>query len=201
MQITFDRRCFIVLGLLSLLKAVSVNSCFITNCPSGGKKRSELLTVASRKCPPCGPLGMGQCFGPSMCCGQYIGCHLNTPDTQVCKTENSNPIPCDNDVPRCQSVRRGFCATNGFCCNDQGECTPEEKCLVENLSDFPSPFILRRHLSSSASLASRPTVEKAMITIPQPNAKAYQEALNLMQIIPKSNSALNKYLSRHGDVK
>lgn len=191
MQIQLDRRCIIVLLLLSLLKATIVNSCFITNCPSGGKKRSESLTFASRKCPPCGPLGMGQCFGPSLCCGQFIGCHLNTPDSQVCKMEDSDPSPCLNDVPHCLSVHRGFCATNGVCCNGQGECKQEELCQIEKHMASPSPTFNWKRLSLSTGLRIQPELEK---TIPKPhsNTMAYREALSLMRTTPKY-SATNNY--------
>ncbi|MBN3283347.1 NEUV protein, partial [Polyodon spathula] len=43
----------------------------------------------------CGPGNRGHCFGPSICCGEELGCYVGTPETKICLEENSLPSPCE----------------------------------------------------------------------------------------------------------
>ncbi|XP_008568876.1 PREDICTED: vasopressin-neurophysin 2-copeptin-like [Galeopterus variegatus] len=61
--------CF--LGLLAFTSA-----CYFQNCPRGGKR--AMSDIELRQCLPCGPGGKGRCFGPSICCGDELGCLVGT---------------------------------------------------------------------------------------------------------------------------
>ncbi|KTG05639.1 hypothetical protein cypCar_00027454 [Cyprinus carpio] len=61
-----------VVGLLCLLSICS--ACYISNCPIGGKRAVQ--DWQSRQCLSCGPGDHGQCFGPSICCGEE-GCSMD----------------------------------------------------------------------------------------------------------------------------
>uniref|UniRef100_A0A8C9NY00 Arginine vasopressin n=1 Tax=Spermophilus dauricus TaxID=99837 RepID=A0A8C9NY00_SPEDA len=71
--------CF--LGLLAFTSA-----CYFQNCPRGGKRAMSDLEL--RQCLPCGPEGKGRCFGPSICCGDELGCFVGTAEALRCQEEN-----------------------------------------------------------------------------------------------------------------
>ncbi|KAJ6658618.1 hypothetical protein lerEdw1_020006 [Lerista edwardsae] len=71
------------------------SACYIQNCPRGGKRAFPDADV--RQCIPCGPGNRGNCFGPSICCGEELGCYLGTSETLqsctmdvACVDENGN---------------------------------------------------------------------------------------------------------------
>uniref|UniRef100_A0A4X1SE30 Arginine vasopressin n=1 Tax=Sus scrofa TaxID=9823 RepID=A0A4X1SE30_PIG len=99
--------CF--LGLLALTSA-----CYFQNCPKGGKRAMSDLEL--RQCLPCGPGGKGRCFGPSICCGDELGCFVGTAEALRCQEENYLPSPCQSGQKPCGSG--GRCAAAGICCND-----------------------------------------------------------------------------------
>uniref|UniRef100_A0A4W6CIB5 Arginine vasopressin n=1 Tax=Lates calcarifer TaxID=8187 RepID=A0A4W6CIB5_LATCA len=97
-----------VLGLLALSSA-----CYIQNCPRGGKRA---LPETGRQCMSCGPGDRGRCFGPSICCGEGLGCLLGSPETAHCVEENYLLTPCQAGGRPCGS-EGGRCAASGLCCN------------------------------------------------------------------------------------
>ncbi|XP_004433932.1 PREDICTED: vasopressin-neurophysin 2-copeptin, partial [Ceratotherium simum simum] len=99
--------CF--LGLLAFTSA-----CYFQNCPRGGKRAMSDLEL--RQCLPCGPGGKGRCFGPSICCGDELGCFVGTAEALRCQEENYLPSPCQSGQKPCGSG--GRCAAAGICCND-----------------------------------------------------------------------------------
>uniref|UniRef100_A0A8C9P2F8 Oxytocin-neurophysin 1 n=1 Tax=Spermophilus dauricus TaxID=99837 RepID=A0A8C9P2F8_SPEDA len=116
-----------LLGLLALTSA-----CYIQNCPLGGKRATLELDV--RKCLPCGPGGQGRCFGPSICCGDELGCFVGTAEALRCQEENYLPSPAvqarspvGGQKP-CGSG--GRCAAAGFCCSSDG-CRTDPACDPE----------------------------------------------------------------------
>ncbi|KAF6088839.1 hypothetical protein HJG60_014469 [Phyllostomus discolor] len=107
-----------LLGLLALTSA-----CYITNCPVGGKRATMDFDV--RKCLPCGPGGKGRCFGPSICCGDELGCFLGTAEALRCQEETYLPSPCQSGQKACGD--EGRCAANGICCSPDG-CHSDPAC-------------------------------------------------------------------------
>ncbi|KAM5176007.1 oxytocin-neurophysin 1-like [Callospermophilus lateralis] len=75
-----------LLGLLAL-----ISTCYIQNCPLGGKRAALELEVC--KCLPCGPRGQGHCFGTSICCGDKLNCFVGTAKALRCQEENYLPSP------------------------------------------------------------------------------------------------------------
>lgn len=69
------------------------------------------------QCMRCGPGGEGQCFGPDICCGETIGCHIKSDISAVCAAENNIPVSCAINSPPCADGS-GYCATNDLCCNE-----------------------------------------------------------------------------------
>ncbi|KAL7838383.1 hypothetical protein AOLI_G00267870 [Acnodon oligacanthus] len=86
----FSAFCF--LCLLSVCSA-----CYISNCP----------------------IDKGWCYGPSICCGEGIGCILGAPEALRCLEEDYLPSPCEAGGKACSPVA-GRCATPGVCC-DSGQ--------------------------------------------------------------------------------
>ncbi|XP_032461676.1 vasopressin-neurophysin 2-copeptin [Phocoena sinus] len=108
--------CF--LGLLAFTSA-----CYFQNCPRGGKRAMSDLEL--RQCLPCGPGGKGRCFGPSICCGDELGCLVGTAEALRCQEENYLPSPCQSGQKPCGNG--GRCAAAGICCNDES-CVTEPEC-------------------------------------------------------------------------
>ncbi|XP_034452496.1 vasopressin-neurophysin 2-copeptin [Hippoglossus hippoglossus] len=111
-----------VLGFLALSSA-----CYIQNCPRGGKR--ALPDTGIRQCMSCGPGDRGRCFGPSICCGEGLGCLLGSPETAHCVEENYLLTPCLAGGRPCGS-EGGRCAGSGLCCNSES-CAVDSDCLVE----------------------------------------------------------------------
>ncbi|XP_054429457.1 oxytocin-neurophysin 1 [Pteronotus mesoamericanus] len=107
-----------LLGLLALTSA-----CYITNCPVGGKRSAMDFDV--RKCLPCGPGDKGSCFGPSICCGDELGCFLGTAEALRCQEETFLPSPCQSGQKPCGD--EGRCAAHGICCSPDG-CRTDPAC-------------------------------------------------------------------------
>ncbi|XP_026881547.2 vasotocin-neurophysin VT 1-like [Electrophorus electricus] len=111
------------LGLLGLSPA-----CYIQNCPRGGKR--SFPDAVPRQCLACGPADKGQCFGPSICCGEGIGCLVGSPASARCVEEDYLPSPCESRGKAC-GAEEGRCAAPGVCCHADG-CTLDPDCMEEN---------------------------------------------------------------------
>ncbi|XP_044537731.1 neurophysin 2-like [Gracilinanus agilis] len=70
------------------------------------------------QCLPCGPGSKGRCFGPSICCGEELGCYVGTAETLRCQEESYLPSPCQSGQKPCGSG--GRCAASGICCSSDG---------------------------------------------------------------------------------
>ncbi|XP_035643368.1 vasotocin-neurophysin VT 2 [Oncorhynchus keta] len=135
-----------VIGLLAFSSA-----CYIQNCPRGGKR--ALQDIGIRQCMTCGPGDQGHCFGPSICCGEGLGCWMGSPETARCFEENYLPTPCQTGGRPCGSDA-GRCAAPGVCC-DSESCVLDPDCLSESryhspadhsagaTSDSPGELLLR----------------------------------------------------------
>uniref|UniRef100_A0A3P8SBD0 Arginine vasopressin n=1 Tax=Amphiprion percula TaxID=161767 RepID=A0A3P8SBD0_AMPPE len=121
-----------VLGLLALSSA-----CYIQNCPRGGKR--ALPDTGIRQCMSCGPGDRGRCFGPSICCGEGLGCLLGSPETAHCVEENYLLTPCQAGGRPCGS-EGGRCAASGLCCNSGTVCSDCWLCLVQLLGVIRCEF-------------------------------------------------------------
>uniref|UniRef100_A0A9L0IDG7 Oxytocin-neurophysin 1 n=1 Tax=Equus asinus TaxID=9793 RepID=A0A9L0IDG7_EQUAS len=90
--------------------------------------------LPSRQCLPCGPGGKGRCFGPSICCGDELGCFVGTAEALRCQEENYLPSPCQSGQKPCGSG--GRCAAAGICCSPDG-------CLADPSCDHEAAFSQR----------------------------------------------------------
>lgn len=64
----------------------------------------------------CGPGDRGRCFGPSICCGEGLGCLLGSAASAHCEEENYLLTPCQPGGRPC-GPEGGHCASSGLCCN------------------------------------------------------------------------------------
>ncbi|KAL7838375.1 hypothetical protein AOLI_G00267790 [Acnodon oligacanthus] len=78
-----------------------------------------IFTSLHAPCMVCGPGDKGWCYGPSICCGEGIGCILGAPEALRCLEEDYLPSPCEAGGKACSPVA-GRCATPGVCC-DSGQ--------------------------------------------------------------------------------
>ncbi|XP_025788497.1 oxytocin-neurophysin 1 [Puma concolor] len=78
--------------------------------------------------PPDASYSKGRCFGPSICCGDELGCFVGTAEALRCQEENYLPSPCQSGHKPCGSG--GRCAAAGICCNDDG-CRADPACDAE----------------------------------------------------------------------
>ncbi|KAG7271684.1 hypothetical protein CRUP_025545 [Coryphaenoides rupestris] len=90
---------------------------------------SHLCLSVPVQCMPCGPGDRGRCFGPSICCGEGLGCLLGSPETVHCAEENYLLTPCQAGGKPCGS-EGGRCAASGLCC-DAESCTTDQSCVTE----------------------------------------------------------------------
>ncbi|XP_067083796.1 isotocin-neurophysin IT 2-like [Osmerus mordax] len=119
----------VCVGLVFLLSVCS--ACYISNCPIGGKR--AIMDAPQRRCLPCGPGDRGRCFGPSICCGEGLGCWLGSPEASRCVEENYLPTPCHSGGKPC-GAEGGHCAAPGVCCDSDG-CAVDQSCLAEEDSE------------------------------------------------------------------
>jgi len=71
------------------------------------------------KCHTCAD-GMGMCFGPRICCGPDIGCLIDSKESLICRSEDSQSSkPCTPYGNACEAygIEYGRCATPNLCCN------------------------------------------------------------------------------------
>lgn len=68
------------------------------------------------QCMSCGPGDRGRCFGPSICCGEGLGCLLGSAASVHCEEENFLLTPCQAGGRPCGS-EGGRCAASGLCCD------------------------------------------------------------------------------------
>ncbi|XP_076047444.1 oxytocin-neurophysin 1-like [Oratosquilla oratoria] len=132
--------------ILALALAGVVSSCFITNCPPGGKRSSPNAVLGhGRKCAQCGPGLRGRCVGPEICCGRDIGCFMGTREAEVCRAENLVPVLCTNDDLRsCGGASgEGRCTADGLCCTEIG-CEMDNSCSSPRVPRQPLPLEDRR---------------------------------------------------------
>ncbi|XP_059470891.1 oxytocin-neurophysin 1-like [Neocloeon triangulifer] len=133
----------VALTMSAILNATS--SCFITNCPPGGK-RSTLAALEPntgnariRQCARCGPGLSGRCFGPRVCCSDKLGCLVGTSGSGsgtmlACLAESLIPEPCINGPRgRCGREGAGVCGAPGICCFHNA-CHADESCQVKSAS-------------------------------------------------------------------
>uniref|UniRef100_A0A3Q1LXY0 Arginine vasopressin n=1 Tax=Bos taurus TaxID=9913 RepID=A0A3Q1LXY0_BOVIN len=107
-------------------------------------------SLPSQQCLPCGPGGKGRCFGPSICCGDELGCFVGTAEALRCQEENYLPSPCQSGQKPCGSG--GRCAAAGICCNDES-CVTEPECR----EGIGFPRRVRANDRSNATLLDGPS--------------------------------------------
>ncbi|MBN3298293.1 NEUV protein, partial [Amia calva] len=95
-----------------------------------------LLPALCLQCMTCGPEDRGRCFGPSICCGEELGCYVGTPETARCLEENYLPSPCEAGGRACGPAG-GRCAALGVCCDGES-CVLDSSCLEESTKRRPS---------------------------------------------------------------
>lgn len=89
----------------------------------------------------CGPGDRGRCFGPSICCGEGLGCLLGSAASAHCEEENYLLTPCQAGGRPC-GPEGGRCASSGLCCNSG---TVYEICILKcvyRLHDDWNQFLL-----------------------------------------------------------
>lgn len=98
------------------------------------------------QCMSCGPGDRGRCFGPSICCGEGLGCLLGSSEMANCVEENYLLTPCQAGGRPCGSDG-GHCAASGLCCNSgtnplRKRISPawRELYLCHSLNEVLSPF-------------------------------------------------------------
>ncbi|MEQ2162377.1 hypothetical protein GOODEAATRI_019150, partial [Goodea atripinnis] len=106
-------------------------------------------------CMSCGPGDRGRCFGPSICCGEGLGCLMGSPESAHCVEENYLLTPCQAGGRPC-----GLTALSFFFSATES-CTADQMCLPEDDGDDqtsqfesgdPGDIILRLlHLASHTS--------------------------------------------------
>ncbi|XP_039613980.1 oxytocin-neurophysin 1-like [Polypterus senegalus] len=140
---------FCALCLISLF-AVSA-ACYISNCPIGGKRAA----IDYKRCLSCGPGGRGHCFGPSICCGEELGCYIGTSETLICQEENYLPIPCESVGKTCWfEEEEGHCAAPGICCSE-ATCRVDSSCFEEPWPSTGSPILITEDPLRSGKLLLR----------------------------------------------
>ncbi|XP_076358826.1 conopressin/neurophysin-like [Tachypleus tridentatus] len=119
--------------ILSFCLAVTIKSCFITNCPPGGKRsKGTSMTYYTRECGHCGPGGRGQCQGPNICCSNIFGCFIKTRESVICQYENLQVISCHKKGKICRTIPQGHCAAPGICCSAV-QCAVDDECQTSVL--------------------------------------------------------------------
>uniref|UniRef100_A0AAY4BER4 Uncharacterized protein n=1 Tax=Denticeps clupeoides TaxID=299321 RepID=A0AAY4BER4_9TELE len=88
-----------------------------------------MLSKRFVQCMACGPGDQGRCFGPSICCGEVMGCYVGSPETARCMEEDYLPSPCETGGKACGS-EDGYCAAPGICCDAEG-CVLDTDCEEE----------------------------------------------------------------------
>lgn len=109
------------------------NSCFVRNCPPGGKRSMDIVSRGVRPCLSCGPNNQGQCVGPNICCGIF-GCYIGTVESQICEKENDSTQPCRISGEPCGSRGQGNCVADRLCC-DSLACSYNSKCRTIESSE------------------------------------------------------------------
>ncbi|XP_012939782.1 lys-conopressin preprohormone isoform X1 [Aplysia californica] len=123
------RTFVLVAGLAVISFSVVADACFIRNCPKGGKRSMDMQLLGQRQCMACGPDGIGQCVGPNICCSPHFGCHIGTPETEICQKENQSTSPCSVRGETCGYRDSGNCVANGICC-DSESCAANDRCRL-----------------------------------------------------------------------
>ncbi|GJQ82235.1 putative neurohypophysial hormones [Trypoxylus dichotomus] len=125
----------LLLGVFCIAGDQLIEGCLITNCPRGGKRNGKMnhLDANVKPCISCGPGHMGQCFGPSICCGPF-GCLLGTPETVRCQKDGlfHETEPCIAGNSPCRR-NTGRCAAEGICCA-QDACHSDKSCTYDEKS-------------------------------------------------------------------
>ncbi|VDI71843.1 terepressin/terephysin-like [Mytilus galloprovincialis] len=148
----FSIQCFVTI-ILTFCLIEQTNSCFIRNCPPGGKRSMDTLTRVSRQCMSCGPELSGQCVGPDICCGPF-GCYMGTLESSICQKENESTHPCEIQGAPCGSRGQGNCVTDGICC-DSGACSYNAKCKTNNMKDNQAILNVLNELLQSRDLTDK----------------------------------------------
>ncbi|EFX71881.1 putative vasopressin-like neuropeptide preprohormone [Daphnia pulex] len=106
--------CLIALSMTEMIIPLTAKPCFITNCPPGGKRSSQLVEPSSYlECAPCGPAGKGTCLGANLCCGSHFGCFFKTEETNVCLLTNLKSTQICNQHFWKTDLKSASCSLNG----------------------------------------------------------------------------------------
>jgi len=133
-QVTVGGISWLLCAMIVFTIFYSSHACYLKNCPLGKRegKRSddETENQSTRRCPRCGPDGVGRCAGPYTCCMENGGCLMGVSvDTAPCAIEQNSPIPCifDDNAVRCGEDGDGVCASTALCCTAE-TCTLSSEC-------------------------------------------------------------------------